>query len=58
MTMADIVIYHDLQTAAMSTTANIFDPTHFPCIAQWLSKMAGHTSIIEQDRKLNDFLNG
>ena len=58
MTMADICIYHDIQTALMTTNSNGLDPALFPCIATWLAKMSSHTAIIEQDRKLNDFING
>ena len=47
LTMVDIVIYHELQTALMLTNSNGLDPTQFPNIVTWLSKMGGHPCMIE-----------
>ena len=55
--MVDIVIYHELQTAMMLTNSNGLDSAQFPYIVAWLAKMGGHACMVEQDRKLNDFLN-
>ena len=57
MTMADIVIYHEIQTALMFTNSQGLDPSVFPSTVIWLSKMSSHAVMIEQDRKLNDFIN-
>ena len=47
LTMVDIVIYHELQTALMLTNSNGLDPTQLPNIVAWLSKMGGHPCMIE-----------
>ena len=57
LTMVDIVIYHEIQTALMLTNSNGLDASVFPCTVGWLAKMGSHPCMVEQDRKLNDFLN-
>ena len=47
MTMADIVIYHDIQTALMSSNSNGLDPSQFPSTVTWISKMSCQVAIIE-----------
>ena len=45
--MVDIVIYHEIQTALMLTNSNGLDPTQFPSIVAWLSKMGSQPYMIE-----------